>query len=200
MKYKVLQIGSFIGNTSNDYIFNNLNNNDNAIFIEPVLEYFEVLKNNYNNKYPNNNFIFLNVACSNENKKIKLYKPIKTENQKDWVNQLTSVLPYHAKNHNLNVKIEEIEIDAYSLETIIKNYNITDLETLSIDTEGHDYEILSVFNFTKLKPKKIVFEHKHIDGTNLTFGEKYYKLMNYFFSLGYVINKQTEDDTYLLLI
>ena len=42
MKYKVLQIGSFIGNTSSDYIFNNLNNNDNAIFIEPVLEYFEV--------------------------------------------------------------------------------------------------------------------------------------------------------------
>jgi FkbM family methyltransferase len=199
MKYKVLQVGSFVGDTTNDYIFNGLNINDNAIFIEPVFEYFERLKNNYNTKYPNNNFTFLNIACSDKKGKIKLYKPIKTESVQEWVDQLTSVLEFHTINHNVNAQVEEIEVDSNTLENIITEYNITDLDILSVDTEGHDYEILSVFDFKKLKPKKIIFEHKHIDGTNKTFGLKYYKLINYFFSLGYFLDKQTEDDTYLIL-
>jgi hypothetical protein len=70
MKYKVLQIGSFIGNTENDYIFNTLTETDSAIFVEPIFEYYEKLKNNYNQKYPNNNFTFLNIACSDKKEKI----------------------------------------------------------------------------------------------------------------------------------
>jgi FkbM family methyltransferase len=199
MKYKVLQIGSFIGNTENDYIFNTLTETDSAIFVEPIFEYYEKLKNNYNQKYPNNNFTFLNIACSDKKEKIKLYKPIKNESVQEWVDQLTSVLPFHTTNHNVNVQIEEVDVDANTLQGIIDEYSVTELDILSVDTEGHDYEILSVFDFKKLKPKKIVFEHKHIDGTNKTFGLKYYKLINYFFSLGYTVDKQTEDDTYLIL-
>ena len=38
--------------------------NKKFIFIEPVLYNFNSLVENYNNKYPNNNFIFINNAIS----------------------------------------------------------------------------------------------------------------------------------------
>ena len=199
MNCELLQVGSHIGNTPNDYIFNEIDLNGFCIFIEPVNDYFKLLKENYNTKYPENNFKFLNLACSDRNQTITLYKPIVNNDSPSWTNQLTSVLSNHAKNHNLNVDVEKIEIEAKTLNTIIEEHNITSIELLSVDTEGYDYEVLQGLDLKKIKPKKIVFEHKHIDGTNTSFGFKYYKIINYLFSNGYEITKQTEDDTYFKL-
>jgi len=199
MNCELLQVGSHIGNTPNDYIFNGIDLNGFCVFIEPVKDYFELLKKNYNTKYPKNNFKFLNLACSDRNHTITLYKPIVNNNSPSWTNQLTSVLLNHTKNHNLNVDVEKIEIEAKTLNTLIEEHNITSIELLSVDTEGYDYEVLQGLNLKKIKPKKIVFEHKHIDGTNTSFGFKYYKIINHLFSNGYEITKQTDDDTYLKL-
>ena len=199
MNCELLQVGSHIGNTPNDYIFNEIDLNGFCVFIEPVKDYFELLKENYNTKYPENNFKFLNLACSDRNHKITLYKPIVNSDSPSWTNQLTSVLLNHTKNHNLNVDVEKIEIEAKTLNTLIEEYNITSIELLSVDTEGYDYEVLQGLDLKKIKPKKIVFEHKHIDGTNTSFGFKYYKIINHLFSNGYEITKQTDDDTYLKL-
>jgi FkbM family methyltransferase len=199
MNYELLQVGSHIGNTPNDYIFNEIDLSGFCIFIEPVKDYFDLLKENYNTKYPENNFTFLNLACSDRNHTITLYKPIVTNESPSWANQLTSVLLNHTKNHNLNVNLEKLQVDAKTLNSIIEEYNITSIEILSVDTEGYDYEVLQGIDLNNLKPKKIIFEHKHIDGTNISFGFKYYKIINYLFSNGYEVIKQTEDDTYLKL-
>lgn len=199
MHYDLIQIGSHIGDTKSDYIFNNFDETKKAIFIEPIKEYFDKLKNNYSKKYPNNLFEFLNVACSNEVKKITLYKPIIKEGLPDWADQLTSVLPDHTKNHNLNTGVIEVEVDAITINYLVEKNNITSIELLSVDTEGHDFEILINYDFSKVKPNKITFEHKHMDGTNKTYGVKYNILMNMLTSHGYRIIKQTIDDTYLIL-
>ena len=83
---------------------------------------------------------------------------------------------------------------------IIEEYGISELKSLVIDTEGHDFEILNGLNLNVLKPKKIIFEHKHIEGTNKTVGEKYNIILNKLFSFGYIKTHMDTEDTYLELI
>jgi FkbM family methyltransferase len=199
MRCNLLQIGSHIGNTVNDNVFNVIDSDYFAIFVEPIKEYFDSLVENYNQTYPNNNFVFINKACSNETKKIKLYKPIHKNGLPNWTNQLTSILPNHTKNHNIDTQVEEIEVEAIKVSDIINEYNISEIDLLSVDTEGHDYEIIKSIDFELIKPKKIIFEHKHMEGTNKSFGPRYFDLINYLNSKGYIVIKQEGDDTFMTL-
>lgn len=199
MNYDLIQIGSHIGNTINDNIFNKINSNYFAIFVEPIKEHYVSLVKNYNSKYPNNNFIFLNKACSDVSKKITLYKPILKNGLPLYTDQLTSVIRNHVKNHNIITELEEVVVEAISLTDIVNEYKITSINLLSIDAEGHDYEILKGMNFNKVKPKNLIFEHKHIDGTNKSFGFKYFDIINYLTSYNYDIIRQIDDNTHMKL-
>ena len=60
MKVNALQIGSHVGSNRQDKLFSNVSSDDKLILIEPVPWFFEKLKENYDNQYPNNSFIFIN--------------------------------------------------------------------------------------------------------------------------------------------
>ena len=72
---------------------------------------------------------------------------------------------------------------------LYKEYNINQIDLLHTDTEGHDYTILMNYNF-EIKPKRIMFEHKHMDGLN-TVGIKYDELSN---KLDYFIAKDVHNN------
>ena len=72
--------------------------------------------------------------------------------------------------------------------------NIKSIDYLSIDTEGHDYDILMAIDFNLIKPILISFEHMHMDGYK-TQGEKYAKLQNYLIENGYELLHKNEEDT-----
>ena len=61
--------------------------------------------------------------------------------------------------------VEEITTRALSLETLLSTYDIDYIDTLITDTEGHDARILVNFPFRKFRPRQIMFEFKHSDGT-----------------------------------
>jgi hypothetical protein len=67
-----------------------------------------------------------------------------------------------------------------------------------VDTEGHDYDILMDLDLSILKPKKIRFENKHMDGVHVR-GEKYVKLINHFELRGYTKTDENDEDTVLTL-
>jgi hypothetical protein len=120
-----------------------------------------------------------------------------------WVSQLGSISGEHFQNHNIfqrlpNFKVEKIKVVCKSLNTLIKEKNITSIDTLLIDTEGHDYTILRALDLSIIKPKNIVFENKHMDGT-FKKGKNYNDLINYFTNNGYEIIKEDQEDTYLEL-
>ena len=53
-----------------------------------------------------------------------------------------------------------------------------------------------------IKPKNIIFENKHMDGTNsFSFSErpKYKSLLNYLYSNNYKLSKETNEDTFVSL-
>ena len=191
----IIQIGSHVGDSSNDPIFNKVDENDKVILVEPVPYLFEILKENYNKKYPNNKFIFINKAVSNINSRIRLTIPSLKNNFQEypyWASQLSSVNSEHIKNHLPTLITEDILVESTTLNKIIEEYNIEKIDLLHIDTEGHDYYIIMDYNFN-IKPRQIMFEHAHMDGF-LIHNQKYNKLIEHLNKLGYtIIYKDTED-------
>jgi len=211
--FDLIQIGCHIGNTLNDRKTIGLfNQKSNAVFVEPIKRFYDLMVNNHNRDYRDNNFIFLNKACSDKIGELDLYEPDiitfsrETEPEyidralPNWIDQLTSVYPDHVKNHHLNIQSNLVKVPCTTLNEIIKEYQITELNSLVIDTEGHDFEILNDLDLNLLKPKKIIFEHKHMEGTNKTVGEKYNTILNKLLSFGYIKTHMDTEDTYLELI
>lgn len=204
----IIQIGSHIGNSINDPIYNKSLNNKSLILIEPVPFLFDILVNNYiiKSKKENINVEFFNIAISDKDGNIEIFAPSPTCNYNDlpyWVSQLGSTTNEHLNNHNVferypSFKVEKINVVCKSLNTLIKENNIKSIDTLLVDTEGHDYTILKAFDLTNIKPKTIIFENKYMDGTYKK-EKNYYDLITYLINNGYKIIKEDEEDTHVEL-
>lgn len=210
--YNIVQVGAHKGYTYNDkYITDRLKVEDNAIFIEPIKELFDIMVENHARYKPNNNYVFINSACSNYNGTIELFvpdiEPFTYEIEKkyiemglpQWTDQLVSSLPNHVKNHYINLDTKSIIVNCVTLDKIIEDYDIESIDILHIDTEGHDYEVIKGLNFNNIKPNILVFENKHMDGTNSPLGEKYKEIMDYLYSVGYEKTYEEDGDTHLKL-
>lgn len=163
-----LQVGANDG-VSFDFLYDFVNTrNSQGIVIEPVKEYFLELIRNYNE---NNNIVKINKAIHATEKEISMYKisPVMAHKYPDWVKGIASL----DENHHKKVKIESDDIireivEADTLMNVI-NQNLSNLKLdyLQIDTEGFDYEILKMINFSVVKPKLIKFE-----SVNLSISDK----------------------------
>jgi len=202
MNKTIIKIGSHVGNTCNDPIFNIVDNNTKLILVEPVPFLFRQLKNNYNEKFINNqNIIFINKAVSNFIGEIEMTIPSEKNDffkLPFWASQLASVNPDHALGHISSLLVEKINVETTTINEIVKEYNIKHIDLLHTDTEGHDYIILMNYNF-EIKPKQIMFEHKHMDGL-FTTGIKYAELSNKLISIGYKKTEQNGSDSTFQLV
>ena len=55
--------------------------------------------------------------------------------------------------------MEEVQVNCVDVNYITEKLNLDFIDVLIIDTEGYDYEILKNFNFNRIKPVIIHFEH-----------------------------------------
>jgi FkbM family methyltransferase len=204
----ILQIGAHIGNTINDPIYNTNLDNKSIILIEPIPFLYDILVHNYKVKCvkENINVNILNIAISDKDGYVDIYAPSSTcdfSKLPYWISQLGSVTNEHQLNHNLferfpEFKVDKITVQCKTLNTLIKENYISSIDTLLVDTEGHDYTILKAFDLNILKPKSIVFEHKYMDGTYKR-GDNYNELLKHFIDNGYKFIKEDDEDTYLSL-
>jgi hypothetical protein len=199
-----LQVGSHVGDSPNDTLFVQDLSDKNIILIEPVPYLFEQLKENYKTKTVKN-IIGLNLAVSNFNGTLKLYVPSQRNDFTQfpfWTSQLTSTKKENITKQTVYedgtyapIIIDEITVQCFTLNTIIDEMGIKSIENLLIDTEGHDYEILMDLNFDKIKPKRIIFEIKHMDGVLTMRGTRHQTLINHLLSYGYrIVHDNGEDD------
>ena len=197
----IIQIGSHVGDTFNDKVYGISEQAKKLILVEPVPYLFEQLKINYNKKFKDTSHIkFVNKAISSYDGKMELTIPSPTNDFSKfpyWADQLASFNSEHIKKHIPNLLTETILVDMMSLNSLLREYNIDHIDELYLDTEGHEFEILNNFSFC-VKPIKIYFEYKHIDGT-YSVGNKFNILMNKLKLLGYIITEQTETDIEVIL-
>lgn len=53
-------------------------------------------------------------------------------------------------------------VECITFSDLISKYHICDLEVLVIDTEGHDFRIIKLIDFSRIKPHIIIYERTHI--------------------------------------
>jgi FkbM family methyltransferase len=197
----IIQIGSHEGETLNDPIFNLVDSSTRLFLVEPVQYLFSRLQKNYKNRFGDvSNIVFINKAVSDFIGEIQMTVPSENNDFSRlpfWASQLGSINSGHATGHIPGLIVDQIVVKTTTVSEIVKEYNIGEIELLHTDTEGHDYNILMSYDFS-VKPKKIMFEHKHIDGL-FRVGEKYRELSDRLVTLGYSkVYQDTEDTTFEL--
>ena len=68
-----------------------------------------------------------------------------------------SFIENRKKNQNENIK----ELNTISLNDLFSKNNVKEIDYLSIDTEGTEFEILETLNFEIYRPKIITIEHNY---------------------------------------
>jgi len=157
--FSFLQVGANDGK-SFDYLYDFVINRDiSGIVIEPIKEYYNELCENYKS---HKNILTINKAIHKTAKHVSIYK---INNQvahlyPDWVKGMASFNISHLTKHEF-IKKEDIieeEVIAAPLMNIIEENNISSFDYFQSDTEGYDYEIIMMFDFSKFHPKLVKAE------------------------------------------
>jgi FkbM family methyltransferase len=136
-----VQIGSYDGISNDEYGLKEKIKYENhkSILIEPIKEFFDKLVNNYSDS--KSETYFENVSISD----INGFKEI-TVNGQDT-------------SFNRNINGEKRKINCIRFSEIIDKYNLTEIDGLFVDVEGHEYIIFNdIFNNCIIPIKFIRFE------------------------------------------
>jgi len=166
-----LIIGAFDGVSHDDVIdvINQKNNNENAkiIFVEPIPEYFERLKNNLNRINSPQDKIFLENSCigdSNGDVDMVYFDPNYTGNKPWYIEGCACVIE---NGIPLNMHIREeipqeglitITTKTNTVKDILDKYEFNKIDYIQIDTEGFDQRIVESIDISSLGCKYLKFE------------------------------------------
>jgi FkbM family methyltransferase len=130
-----------------------------GIFIEPVKYYFDRLPDCKKE----------NVAISDYEGQIKIFyitdEEIENYNLPDWLRGCSSINEPHPTTlrYITKDKIRCDVVEVVKIKTILDKYNVTKIDFLKIDTEGHDCVILSNFlDESTILPTKIQIENNRL--------------------------------------
>ncbi len=139
---------------SNTYILEK-NFNWQGILSEPAKLYHDALEKN-RDCFIDKNAVYSETGKSLEFQMVEEHTDLSglidhlNENKKD------------KHRHKRNNKFISYIVNTISLEDLLKKYNApSDIDYLSIDTEGSEFEILNNFNFYNYKIKIITVEHNY---------------------------------------
>ena len=141
------------------------------LLVEPVPYNYKILQNNYSKQH---NILICTNAVFSENKTRNFYF-VKQDSihklGKHWASGIGSFDKQHILNHkNKHFKIteddiEKIEIEFITFNNLVDKYEIKSIDSLQIDVEGAEFEILNSIDYKKVNIKNLQFESKHFDGT-----------------------------------
>jgi len=200
-KIHFIQIGANDG-VMNDPLYQfNIKNKSvvSGYVLEPLPDIFEKLSQNYK-KMPNISPV--NLAIHADKAEMTLYrvKPHLLSKIPVFAEGIASFDKNHWKKTNIipnNDYIEEVLVTCIPIQTFIDLNKIQVLDLLVLDTEGYDYQILMDFNFNRIKPKIIRFEHGLRNG--IMDKDNFIKLCKYLNLFGYQIYLESYDATAYLL-
>jgi FkbM family methyltransferase len=131
-----------------------------GLLLEPIPSSFDKLQKNYS-KYPS--ILPVNVAIHNTNTVMEMF----TVNEKKahrYPEHVSGMSSFSKENltligHVIEEDIMSVQVQCKTVESILRQYELIDINLMIIDTEGYDYDILSELNFGIINPKIVRFEH-----------------------------------------
>lgn len=121
-----------------------------GVLVEPIKSFYNKLKDNRNS-------ICLNKVVYSKNEQELIF-------QEHNIKELSTLKGFKENNNRKRNKneVHEYKVSSIKLENIFDDYLKTkEIDYLSIDTEGSEYEILKNFNFKKYKINIITVEHNY---------------------------------------
>ena len=122
-----------------------------GVLIEPGNDAFKELQSNYAGM---KDIILTKMAIHPTDKKAVLYVPNKLS-----ASSLFKKLVATKKKKKITKQV----VDCCTLQEIIEQYNMYDVEVLHIDTEGMDFEVIQTVDFNKVKPNIISYERHFLN-------------------------------------
>lgn len=172
--------------------------NYKGLSVEPIVEYLNKLKTK-----PNNTKV--NLAISDTDGSVKIYyvaeSDIRQYNLPDWVKGCNSINTPHPsvysflKENFTTDLISSREVDVLSFGSFVKQFAISSVDFLKIDTEGHDFKILRSMLNTQVRPKKI-----HFEANSLYSESEIRQIILELESAGYHLTQRTSVDITMSLI
>lgn len=164
----VVQIGSNDG-TGGDPLFSLINSHPgwNALLVEPVPYLFARLKQNYAGR-PNLRFENAAIGETSGSLPFFIIDPAAMQTLQDlpqWAEQLGSFDRDHIVKHlgpAISPHVQEVNIPTLTLTELLTRHQIDRIDLLHIDTEGHDWRILSQLDLERFRPQVILFEYNHL--------------------------------------
>ncbi|NJL47610.1 MAG: hypothetical protein HC929_09165 [Leptolyngbyaceae cyanobacterium SM2_5_2] len=179
----VLEIGAMDGRSFDKlYPYLKTSQNTKALFIEPLPDMQNDLKENYRGfKEQLNDFFFEESAVFDEEKQIIIHsiskEVVQSTNLPSWVAGISTLFPdKNAFSEEYNFEVQQskdlrelskqIVVCGIPLKKILNKYNFFNFDIVQIDVEGYDYQALGQV-LDSLNPSIICFEW-----ANLTSSEK----------------------------
>jgi FkbM family methyltransferase len=140
-----------------------------GLLVEPVPHLYERLVVRYRDRP---GVRLERAAVSGQDGEAPLYRlravPGKTP---EWFDQLATLnrdvlLKHRSSIPNLESLLLEDRVPTVRLETLFTRHNVTRIDLVVIDTEGHDYEILRALDFSRFHPAVLMFEHQHLSAAH----------------------------------
>lgn len=156
-----VDVGAHDGKTFNNTLFFEETYNWTGLNVEPIPNVYEKLKNN------RPKCINLNVAISNSNNVMKDFM-INTGHTE----MLSGLVENYDKRHLVRINNEAlkhscnmsvVKVITRTLESVFLENNITNVNFLSIDTEGSEFDVIKSINFNKVFIDVICFENNYDD-------------------------------------
>ena len=156
--FRFIQVGANDGISGGDPLRKHiLGRGWTGILIEPQPDVFLKLKANYADQ---SRLHFENVGVSHVERQMTLYR--------NQVENTTASLDQSVLNaHHDSSTTEEIEIQCVRLDSIIKKYELDNIDLLQVDTEGHELEVMQSIDLGSFRPRIIHFEHGHLSRERL---------------------------------
>jgi len=91
-----------------------------------------------------------------------------------------------ARKHGLTVPqdtsihIAEERVRVVTPATLLKEYQLSDISLLMIDTEGYDYEVIKLFDVATTKPRAIIYENIHLSAMDRQACESHLSSLGYY--------------------
>ncbi len=137
-----------------------------GLLVEPVPWLFEKLCENYKDEHQ---LRFENAAIAAHDGTVTFYAVVDEGGFPDFAHGLgtldrESILSPDNKSRIPNIEslIREIVVPSMTVATLLAKHQVEWIDLLQIDAEGYDFEILKMFDFGKMKPSIIQFEHFHL--------------------------------------
>jgi FkbM family methyltransferase len=136
-----------------------------GILVEPMPESFAALQETYRGRP---DLILLNAALAGEDGALPIYT-VRIDAGTFQKAQMYSSFDREVVLRNsrfvpdIAQRIEEVQVKAVSMKTLLAHAGSRNVDILAIDAEGFDYTILKMIDFARLKPAIILYEHTHLN-------------------------------------